>query len=153
MVAIPAAKNLSPIRKREPEYFRTMGVPSSPVKPAAFARRITWYSCAGQPRVRRSLFPGENPLGQQVGMPPFPACHRNRRRGRRRARGGYAKDPRPTVYWCGIPPFYPDPEYLLKAHGDPMRLAGSFGSWCARSSRIRAVYDVRRCRFARDGSR
>ena len=35
---------------------------------------------------------------------------------------GYAKDPRPTVYFCEMPGFFPDPEFLVKTSADPASL-------------------------------
>ncbi len=56
---------------------------------------------------------------------------------------GYAHDPQPTVYWCGLPN-YPDPEFLVKASGDPLRLAEAVRQSIHQVDPNRAVYDVKR---------
>jgi len=57
---------------------------------------------------------------------------------------GYAKDPEPTLYACGLPGYYPDPQYLVRASGDPMRLAEAVRQKVHEIEPNRAVFQVGR---------
>jgi ABC-type antimicrobial peptide transport system permease subunit len=56
---------------------------------------------------------------------------------------GYAHDPQPTVYWCGMPT-NPFPEVLLKSTGDPLLLSEAVRQRIHAIEPNRAVYDVKR---------
>jgi hypothetical protein len=56
---------------------------------------------------------------------------------------GYAHDPRPTVYSCGFPGFYPDPAYLIKTKADPAHLIESVRRTVQSLEPNRAVYDAK----------
>ncbi len=57
---------------------------------------------------------------------------------------GFAKDPVPTIYACRLPGFYPDPQYLLRATGDPLRLAEAVRQKIHEIEPNRAVFQVTR---------
>ena len=56
---------------------------------------------------------------------------------------GYARDPQPTVYWCGVP-WNPNPEFLVRTSGDPLRLSEAVRQRMRAIEPNRAVYDVKR---------
>ena len=91
-------------------------------------------------------FPSQNPIGQQVNFirrfdsSPLQIVgvvsdvHEY----------GYAKDPAPTVYSCGLPWTDPDPAYLVKATGDPLRLLTALKEKIHQIEPSRAVYGEKR---------
>ena len=56
---------------------------------------------------------------------------------------GYAHDPQPTVYWCGMP-LNPFPEVLLKSTADPLLLSEAVRQRIHAIEPTHAVYDVKR---------
>jgi predicted permease len=131
-----------------PDYFRMLGIPLL----AGQTCQLSFDTKAqAQPAlVNRSFvdkyFPNQNPIGQHLDF---------ERRFDRTALEiigvasdiriyGYAKDPKPAVYWCGLPGFYPDPEYMLKASGDPLLLAEAVRQKIRAIEPNRAVFDVKR---------
>jgi putative ABC transport system permease protein len=56
---------------------------------------------------------------------------------------GYAKDPRPTVYFCEMPGFFPDPEFLVKTAADPVTLVESVRRRMQALEPNRGVYDTK----------
>ncbi|HEV3196521.1 MAG TPA: ABC transporter permease [Bryobacteraceae bacterium] len=56
---------------------------------------------------------------------------------------GYAKDPRPTVYFCEMPGFFPDPEFLVKTSADPASLVESVRRRMQALEPNRGVYDTK----------
>ena len=125
-----------------PDYFRVLGVPIL----AGETCRIN-FDPQSTPRVmvNRSLadryMSGMNPVQQhlQVGRYDFEIVgvtsdireH------------GYAKDPRPTIYYCELPGFFPDPEYLVKTAASPASLVESVRRRMQALEPNRAVYDTR----------
>jgi len=109
--------------------------------------RVDLDSKAPQPGLVSRLFaerffPGENPIGRQllfgvagrmeiVGVTGDVRNH------------GYDKEPKPVFYWCGLPGFYPDPEYLLKTAGDPVSIVNAVRQAVRAVEPSRAVYRVR----------
>jgi ABC-type antimicrobial peptide transport system permease subunit len=85
-----------------------------------------------------------NPLEQQVAQLPYRPSAPIQAVVADVRENGYAKDPRPTIYWCGFPGFYPDPEYLLKAQGDPLLLSNAVRQKIRSIEPGRAVYNLRR---------
>jgi putative ABC transport system permease protein len=127
-----------------PDFFRVLGVPI-----------ISGNTCRinldrkAQPTVLISrsfadrYFPGQNPLGRFLRQGDFPAplqivgvagdFHKH----------GYAHDPQPTVYWCGVP-LNPFPEVLLKSSADPLLLSEVVRRRIRQIEPAHAVYDVQR---------
>jgi putative ABC transport system permease protein len=56
---------------------------------------------------------------------------------------GYAHDPQPTLYWCGLP-YNPNPEFLVKSSGDPLQLSEAIRRHMRAIEPNRAVFDVKR---------
>jgi putative ABC transport system permease protein len=86
-------------------------------------------------------FPGQSPIGHYLTNDPLrfqivgvASDIRNH---------GYAHDPEPTVYWCGLP-YYPDPEFLVKSAGDPLLLSEAVRRRIRAIEPNRAVYDIKR---------
>lgn len=131
-----------------PDYFRLLGIPLQAGKTCTLV-----FDTKGQPQpalVSRSFvdryFPNQNPIGQRLNF--------NRRFDSNPLeiigvasdvrKYGYAKDPKPTVYWCGLPGFNPDPAYLVKAGGDPLLLLEAVRKKILQIEPTRAVYAARR---------
>ena len=53
---------------------------------------------------------------------------------------GYSRDPHPAVYFCEMPAFYPDPNYLLKTAANPAALVESVRRRMQALEPNRAVY-------------
>ena len=51
-------------------------------------------------------------------------------------------EPKPTVYWCNLPGFWPDPIYLIKTQAPPMTLAATIQHRLKQIEPARAVYNV-----------
>ncbi len=127
-----------------PDYFAVLGVP---ILSGATCRINLDPQAPAAGLVNRSFadryFPGESPIGQSLREGDFPAPlqivgvvsdFRNH---------GPAQDPRPMVYWCGIPSS-PFPEVLVKTTADPLLLAEAVRKRIHEIDPARAVYDVRR---------
>jgi len=57
---------------------------------------------------------------------------------------GASHDPVPTIYYCGIPRFYPDPEYIVHSAADPMLIADAIRRQVRSIEPNRAVYELTR---------
>jgi predicted permease len=127
-----------------PDFFRVLGVPIVSgdtcrinLDPKAPLTALISRSFADR------YFPGQNPIGHFLRQGDFPAplqivgvvgdFHKH----------GYAHDPQPTVYWCGLP-INPFPEVLLKSGGDPLLLSEAVRQRLHAIEPNRAVYDVKR---------
>jgi putative ABC transport system permease protein len=126
-----------------PDFFQVLGVPLV----AGQSCRVDLDSKAPQPAIvsrqfAGRFFPNENPIGRRLtfgngnpleiaGIAADIRMH------------GYAKDPRPILYWCGLPGFYPDPEYLVKTAGDPMDVVNGVRRAVQAIEPNRAVYKLR----------
>jgi predicted permease len=131
-----------------PDYFRLLGISML----SGETCRLNFDSKPKQQPVLVSrsfaekYLPNQNPIGQYLNLArrfdstPFQIVgvvsdiHKH----------GYAKDPEPVVYWCGLPGFYPDPAYMLKARGDPLLLAEAVREKIRLIEPNRAVYNVKR---------
>jgi putative ABC transport system permease protein len=88
-------------------------------------------------------FPGRSAIGEYLREANYPVQMRIVGVVSDIRKQGYAHDPKPTVYWCGLPS-YPDPEYIVKSAGDPLRLAEAVRQRIHSIEPNRAVYDVKR---------
>jgi hypothetical protein len=52
------------------------------------------------------------------------------------------KRPAPTVYWCTLPGFFPDPMYLIRMQGPPLALANTLRRELKKMEPGRAVYGI-----------
>jgi putative ABC transport system permease protein len=127
-----------------PQFFQLLGVPllSGGMCSINFDPKAQHTGLVNRAFADR-YFPGQNPIGhflregdlafslQIIGVASDIRKH------------GYVHDPEPMVYWCGIPN-YPDPEFLLKTSGDPLRLSEAVRQRVHSIEPNRAVYDVQR---------
>ncbi|HLJ44648.1 MAG TPA: ABC transporter permease [Bryobacteraceae bacterium] len=143
---ITGVKSSADLQLVAPHYFHVLGIPilsgqtcretldSNPIQPALVNRAFA-----------DKFFPNQNPLQQHLATPPpspvtfeivavVGDVHEH----------GYAQDPQPTIYSCGAPGFFPDPEFMVKAQGNPMLLAESIRQKLGPLEPSRAVYDVKR---------
>jgi len=129
-----------------PNYFRVLGIPilagetcrqaatSDPVQPILINRAFA-----------DKFFPNQNPLHQRLIVPPpYPGTYEILGVSGDVREHGYAHDPRPTVYGCDVPGYFPDPEFLVKASGDPLLLSEAIRQRMRVLEPNRAVYDVKR---------
>jgi putative ABC transport system permease protein len=124
-----------------PDYFRVLGVPLL----SGATCRLS-FDAEDPVLVNRSFaerfFPDDNAVGHRIAYGAHPkeivgvvADVRDH---------GYGKDPRPAIYSCGLPGYFPDPQYLIKVAGDPLRAAGAVREVMGSIEPNRAVYDVKR---------
>jgi putative ABC transport system permease protein len=127
-----------------PDFFRLLGIPIlsgdtclSRLDPQAQIPVLISASFADR------YLAGRNPLGNFMREGNYP--------GQLRIVGvvgdirkhGYARDPQPTVYWCGLP-LNPNPEFLLRTSGDPLRISEAVRQRIQAIEPSRAVYDIER---------
>lgn len=125
-----------------PDFFTLLGIPllsgsTCRISSDGTAQVETLVSGSFAER----FFPGQSPIGHYMGNDPL----------RFKIVGvvgdtrthGYARDPQPTVYWCGLP-YNPGPEFLLRSAGDPLRLSEAVRQRVHAMEPNRAVYDVKR---------
>ncbi|MBV9769466.1 MAG: ABC transporter permease [Bryobacterales bacterium] len=126
-----------------PDFFGMLGIPVL----SGNTCRITFDAKAAPAvLVSRSFaeryFPGESPIGHYVRQADLPSQFQIVGVASDIRNHGYARDPQPTIYWCGLP-YNPDPEFLLKSTGDPLRLAEAVRRRIHEIEPNRAVYDVK----------
>jgi putative ABC transport system permease protein len=90
-----------------------------------------------------TYFPGQSPIGHYVREGEYPMQLRIVGVVGDIRKHGYARDPQPTVYWCGIPSS-PFPVFLVRSEGDPLQLSESVRRRIHATDPNRAVYDVQR---------
>jgi len=126
-----------------PDFFRVLGIPVL----SGSTCRIS-FDTKTQPTalISRSFaeryFPGQNPIGQYLLSSDA---------GRLRVIGvvsdlrkhGYAHDPEPVAYWCGLP-YNPVPQFLVRSAGDPLRLSEPVRERIHSVEPARAVYESQR---------
>lgn len=56
---------------------------------------------------------------------------------------GYSRDPRPTIYYCELPAFFPDPNYLVKTAGSPATMVEPLRRVLQALEPTRAMYDAK----------
>jgi putative ABC transport system permease protein len=133
------------IQTVSPDYFRVLGIPL-----------LAGETCRVDPNMNSALkaivnrtfaerfFPAQSPLGQHVRYGGYPNAMEIIGVASDVREYGYAKDPKPTIYGCGMPSYFPDPHFLLKAAGDPMALSESIRRELSAIEPNRAVYGVTR---------
>jgi putative ABC transport system permease protein len=127
-----------------PSYFSLLGIPIL----SGDTCRATLDPLAQSPVLISSTFadryfPGQNPVGHYMREAAYP--------GQLLIVGvvgdirkhGYARDPQPTVYWCGGVG-NPNPEFLVRSSGDPLLLSEAVRRSMRALEPNRAVYDVKR---------
>jgi putative ABC transport system permease protein len=128
-----------------PDYFQVLGIPilSGHICRVTFDRKSQRVVLVSNSFAQR-YFPGRSPLGEHilVESDTIPieiigvvADVRKR---------GYARDPEPAIYACGLPGYYPDPQFLVRAGGDPMRLAEAVRHKIHEIEPRRAVFQINR---------
>ncbi len=127
-------------------YFHVLGIPvlagqtcregqeSNPIQPVLINRAFA-----------DKFFPNQNPLQQHVALPPpYPVTYEIMGVVGDVHEHGYSQPPQPTMYGCGVSGYFPDPEFLVKAKGEPLRLAEAIRQKLGSLEPNRAVYDVKR---------
>lgn len=127
-----------------PDYFRMLGIPVL----AGDVCRVTLENTGENPvMISRSFadryFPGENPIGHYLREGDYPQRLRVTGVVADIRKHGYARDPQPTLYWCGLP-YNPNPRFVVKGTGDPLLLAAAVRQRIHAIEPARAVYDVQR---------
>jgi putative ABC transport system permease protein len=124
------------------DYFHTMRVPvlSGETCNANYDAKAPSVALVNRAFADR-FFPGESPLGRSIatdvpsriiGVVGDVRQH------------GASHDPVPTIYYCGIPRFYPDPEYIVRSAADPMLIADAIRRQVRSIEPNRAVYELTR---------
>jgi len=128
-----------------PDFFRLLGIPILSgntcrinLDPKVQAMALVSRSFADR------YFPGQSPLGHYVSEAISPAPIQIVGVASDVRQHGYARDPLPTVYWCGAAFFNPGPDFLLKSIGDPLLLSEAVRLRIHAMEPDRAVYDVQR---------
>jgi len=127
-----------------PDFFQLLGIPilsgeTCRIHPDPNAQPVALISRSFADR----YFAGQDPIGHFVSLAGFPAPLRISGVVSDIRQHGYAHDPVPTVYWCGLPS-NPFPEVLLKSAGDPLLLSRAVRQTIHGIDPLRAVYDVER---------
>jgi putative ABC transport system permease protein len=127
-----------------PDYFRLLGVPllsgttcQISLDPKAQRTGVISRSFAER------YFPGQNPIGHFIRESEYSLQFQIIGVASDIHRHGYARDPDPTFYWCGLPS-NPFADVLLRTAGDPMALAEPVRRRIQKIDPARAVYDVQR---------
>jgi putative ABC transport system permease protein len=126
-------------------YFRTLGIP---LVAGEMCRDSIDSSRGEQAMVNQAFanqfFRGENPVGHML-------LAGERAKTTQTTITGVVGDvrdtsrsqaPVPTVYWCTLPGFFPDPIYLVRTQGAPMRMANALRKRIAALEPSRAMYAV-----------
>ncbi len=124
-----------------PDYFKVLGIPLL----AGETCRLHFDGTEPAVMVNRSLVDrymgGMNPVRQHIstGADSFEVSGvvsdvRDH---------GYAKDPRPTIYFCEMPGFFPDPQFLVKTAADPVTMVESIRRRMQSLEPNRGVYETR----------
>ncbi|HLK64156.1 MAG TPA: ABC transporter permease [Bryobacteraceae bacterium] len=125
-----------------PDYFRVLGIPLL----AGETCRLTFDDHSTPPvMVNRSLVDrfmgGMNPVQQHVSTGSYSFTISGVVSDVRDH--GYAKDPRPTIYFCEMPGFFPDPEFLVRTTADPVTMVESLRRRMQALEPNRGVYDAK----------
>ena len=127
-----------------PDFFGLLGIPilsgntgRISFDPKAQATALVSRSFADR------YFPGQSPTGQYLRVGDYPNTLQIVGVAGDIRKHGYAHDPGPIVYWCGLSN-NPSPEFLVKSAGDPLRLSEAVRQRIHAMEPNRAVYDVKR---------
>ncbi len=127
-----------------PDFFSLFGIPvlagqtcGISLDPKAQTSAMVSRSFADR------YFPGQSPIGHYMREGDYPNQLLIAGVVGDIRKHGYARDPLPTVYWCGLPS-NPFPEFLLRSNGDPLRLSEAVRQRIHAIEPNRAVYDVKR---------
>jgi len=135
-------KMFADLQSVSPDYFRVLGIPML----AGQTCRIRFDQQHLQPvlvnRAFHSRFlAGENAVGQQLRVEDGPVEIVGVVGDTREH--GYAKDPLPVIYFCELPGFFPDPQYLVKTAGSPAAMVEAVRRKMQAIEPGRAVYNTR----------
>jgi hypothetical protein len=117
-----------------PGYFQLMGIPilAGETCRISFEAKSLDHALVNRAFAER-YFAGENPMGHHLGLgysqPEIIGITGDVRE------HGYAKEPTPTIYWCGYPGFVPDPLYMVKTAVAPAHIVEACGKRCRLSNR------------------
>jgi putative ABC transport system permease protein len=127
-----------------PDFFSLLGIPllSGTTCRISFDPKTQLTVLVSRSFADR-YFPGQSPLGHYLREGDFPAQLQIAGVTSDIRKQGYARDPQPTVYWCGML-YHADPEFILKSAGDPLRLSEAVRQRMHVIEPNRAVYDVKR---------
>jgi predicted permease len=124
-----------------PDYFKVLGVPLL----AGEVGRLHFDNTQPDVMVNRSLvdryMSGMNPVGQHITSGSYSFAIAGVVSDVREQ--GYAKDPRPTIYFCEMPGFFPDPEFLVKTTAAPATMVESVRRRMQALEPNRGVYDTK----------
>jgi putative ABC transport system permease protein len=127
-----------------PDYFRLLRIPilSGSTCRINFDPKAQLTTLVDRSFADR-YFPGENPIGHYVSEVSYPAPLQIVGVTGDIRKHGFAHDPGPTVYWCGMP-YNPGPDFLVKTNGDPLRVSEAVRQRIHAMDPNRAVYAVQR---------
>jgi putative ABC transport system permease protein len=127
-----------------PDYFNLLGIPllagntcSISLDPNAPYTALVSRTFADR------YFPGQSPIGHYIREGDFPRQMQITGVVSDIRKHGYAHDPQPTFYWCGLPST-PFAAVLLRTAADPLSLAEAVRRRMREIDPNRAVYDVQR---------
>jgi putative ABC transport system permease protein len=128
-----------------PEYFRVLGIPmlAGHTCEISLDSKTPRYILVSNSFAQR-FFPGQSPIGHHITTEGNPTPTEVIAVVSDVRRYGYAKDPKPVLYFCGLPGYFPGPQYLLRTSGDPMRVAEAVREKVRSIEPSRAVYDTKR---------
>jgi putative ABC transport system permease protein len=135
-------KMFADLQSVSPDYFQTLGIPML----AGSTCRINFEEHRMQPvlvnRAFRTRFlAGGDAVGQRLNVGPGPVeivgvvgdirSH------------GYTRDPGPVIYFCELPGYFPDPQYLVKTAGSPAAMVETVRRKMQSIEPGRAVYNTK----------
>ena len=127
-----------------PDYFRLLRIPilSGSTCRINFDPKAQLTALVDRSFADR-YFSGESPIGHYVSEVSYPTPLQIVGVTGDIRKHGFAHDPGPTVYWCGMP-FNPGPDFLVKTPGDPLRVSEAVRQRIHAMDPNRAVYAVQR---------
>jgi predicted permease len=138
----PGPKTFADLQSVSPDFFRLMRIPILAGETCRFSADEKLPDTVLVNRTFADQFlAGENPVGRRVKL-TWTTAEIKGVTGDIRDHG-YAHDPRPTVYSCGFPGFYPDPAFLLKTRADASHMIEPVRRKLQELEPNRAVYSAR----------
>ncbi|HXB75544.1 MAG TPA: ABC transporter permease [Candidatus Acidoferrales bacterium] len=135
-------KTLADLQAVSPDYFRLLGIPmlsgqtcgpdanSKTLSPVLVNRSFVDQFLSAMTPLGRHLTAGTAKM-EIVGVVGDVREH------------GYSKGPKPVIYFCGMPGYYPDPVYMVKTAMNPAQLVETVRRKMQALEPSRAVYDTR----------